>query len=122
MISTHCRSIARACFLVLFLELRCVPNHNLGSYRHPLIKIDDVRRRAPIGPLDLAHDLYKPSPLKAVASDADAVADGATISLDQVQVALRRVDDDGSGRLGRPEENDLLLIRALEHFFIGGRL
>ena len=60
---------------------------------------DHLRRRMPIRPFGLARDLQQALPGEAIAADADAVADGGGLVLDQIEMALRRIDDDGAGRL-----------------------
>src|SRR6266404_3541231 len=74
-----------------------------GSAGHKARQIrladDHLRRRRPVRPFRLARDVEQPLPLESLAADADAIAYRAAASLDQIKMALRRRDDDGTGRL-----------------------
>jgi hypothetical protein len=87
------------------------PHAISGAARHEAREIglacDHLRRRAPVRPLGLAADPHQSGPLKAFASDTDAVAQSTIVALDQVDEPLRRVNDQSAGRLTGPEENDL---------------
>ncbi|BAR54742.1 hypothetical protein NK6_1558 [Bradyrhizobium diazoefficiens] len=75
------------------------------------LALDHLGRRMPIRPLGLAGDLLHPGPGEAVAADADAVTNRAAIAEDVVQIGVRGIDDDRSGRLlGR--ERDLLAAQV----------
>jgi hypothetical protein len=55
----------------------------------------------PIRPLGLAADLQQALPSEAIASDTDAVTHRMRRVLDQIKVALLRIDDDSAGRCDR---------------------
>ena len=57
------------------------------------LALDHLRRRTPIGPFLLARDLLQAAPLETVAADADAVAHGAAVRHDEIEIALRREHD-----------------------------
>src|SRR5712691_6643551 len=76
------------------------------------LAVDHLRRRDPIGPFGLARNAQQPRPLEAVAADPDPVAQRPVIALHEIEKALRRADDDGSGRLGGAEEHQLPLVRG----------
>src|SRR5882724_1550220 len=61
---------------------------------------DHLRRRCPVRPLRLARDVEQSLPLESLAADTDAIAQRAAASLNQIEMALRGLDDDGAGRLG----------------------
>src|SRR5262249_60378804 len=63
--------------------------------------------RRPIRPLGLALDRLHAGPGKAFAADADAVAHRLAAAHHQVEVGVRRVDDDRAGRLAGPVVDDL---------------
>src|SRR3982074_3191433 len=53
----------------------------------------------PIRPFGLARDFLHAGPGKAVAADADAVADRAPVTEDVIEVGVGGIDDQRSGRL-----------------------
>src|SRR5262249_31673154 len=73
-----------------------------GTARHEARKVrlalDHVRRWRAVGPFRLAGDFEQSLPLKAVASDTDAVADRPVVSLHKVEVTIGGIDDDGARR------------------------
>jgi hypothetical protein len=60
--------------------------------------------------------------LETDAPDADAIADGPIVRLDEVEIALTRIDDDRSGRLARMERHDLPRIGAVRLLLVRGSL
>src|SRR5216684_2393143 len=76
-----------------------------GSAGHEARQIrlagDHLRRRRPVRPFGFAGDVEEPLPLKSFAADANAIAYRSAVALDQIEVTLRRRDDDGAGRLRR---------------------
>src|SRR6266849_8257238 len=65
------------------------------------LALDHFRRRRPVRPFLLAGDAQQALPLKAVAANADAIADVASVGLHDIQKSLGRMNDDGAGSLGR---------------------
>src|SRR5262249_16279168 len=61
----------------------------------------------PIRPLGFALDRLHAGPGEAFAADADAVAHRLAAAHHQVEVGVRRVDDDGTGCLAGPVVDDL---------------
>jgi hypothetical protein len=78
------------------------------------LALDHLRRRRPVRPLLLVGDVHQPLPLKTVAADADAVADRATARLHQIEMPFGGRDDEGAGRFGGTEVDDLLLPLRIE--------
>ena len=66
-------------------QVRLARNHLLG--------------REPVRPFFHAADVLGARPGEALAADADAVANCLVVADRQVKVGVRRIDDDGSGRL-----------------------
>src|SRR3984957_3947795 len=64
------------------------------------LALDHLGRRRPVRPFRLARNAQQSLPLESVAADADAVAQRAVVTLDQIEMALRGRDDDGARRLG----------------------
>ena len=60
----------------------------------------------PVRPFRLAADGLHAGPGKAIAADADAVADGTALAEHIVERGVAGIDDDGTGRLGRTEGDD----------------
>src|SRR5205085_1695165 len=71
------------------------------------LALDHFGRRRPIRPLGLLGDRLHARPAEAVAADADAVADRAATGLHEIKIGVRRVDDDGAGRLAAVVGDDL---------------
>ena len=65
------------------------------------------RRRIPIGPFLLAMDCRTPRPDKAFRADPNAIADGLSGVVDQVEKMTARIDDDRSRPLVRRVGDDL---------------
>ena len=63
------------------------------------IDTDHGRRRGPAGPVSLARDAGATAPRGALPPDTNAVAAGPAAGLDQIQEAIRGIDDDGAGRV-----------------------
>ena len=63
------------------------------------LALDHFRRWMPVRPLGLAADLLHAGPGEAIAADADAVADRAVVAEHVIKIRVRRIDDDGAGRL-----------------------
>src|SRR3954470_3823613 len=53
----------------------------------------------PVRPLGLAVDPHEPGPLETLAADADTVAQGPVVALDEIDKPFRGVDDECTGRL-----------------------
>src|SRR3569623_2423860 len=83
---------------------RARPHRIAGPARHEArqirLTLDHLRRRRPVGPFLLAGDLQKPLPLKALASDADAIAQRAAVTLHDIKNALGGRDDDRARSFG----------------------
>src|SRR5262249_2290013 len=75
--------------------------------RQVRLAMDHLRRRRPIRPLGLALDRFHAGPSEAFAADADAVTHRLAAAHHQVEVGVRRVDDDRPGRLAGPVVEDL---------------
>src|SRR4029450_11291866 len=60
---------------------------------------DHLVRRMPVRPFRLAADGLHPGPGKAVAADADAIADGPALAEHVVERGVAGIDDDGARRL-----------------------
>ena len=74
------------------------------------LALDHFRRGMPVGPLGLAADLQQALPSETVAADTDAVTHRVRRVLDQIEMMLLGIDDDGARRLLRPVEHHLLLV------------
>jgi hypothetical protein len=82
------------------------------------LALDHLGRRIPIRPLGLAHDRMHARPGEAFAADADAVAHRLAVAEDEIKEGVRRIDDDGAGRLTRRIGDDLALearVHGLVH-------
>src|SRR4029077_17726514 len=77
---------------------------------------------APVRPLLLLGHPLDARPLETDAPDADAIADGPIVRLDEVEIALTRIDDDRSGRLARMERHDLPRIGVVRLLLVRGSL
>src|SRR5262249_7873620 len=75
---------------------------------------DHLRRRGPVRPFLLVGDGRKSLPLEAVAADADSITQRPPAGLDQIEVALGGLDDDGARRLAGAIEHHLLLPFRIE--------
>src|SRR6476660_3225442 len=100
------------------------PERVAGTAGHEARQIglarDHLGRRRPVRPLGLAGDVHQPLPLEAFAADADAIAQRAAVALDQIEMALGGLDDDGSRRLiGAVEHRRLPEFRIQLHGIIG---
>src|SRR3954470_17906261 len=71
--------------------------------------LQHLRRRRPVRPFLLGRDFLLAGPGEARLADADAVAERGAVVLHQEEEAVRRVDDDGAGRLRAGVGHDLLL-------------
>ena len=68
---------------------------------------DHFQRGAPVRPLLFLGHPLDARPLETDTPDADAIADGPIVLLDEIEIALASIDDDCSGRLARMERHDL---------------
>src|SRR5690606_25284837 len=68
------------------------------------------RRRRPGRPFGLAPDLHHARPAEAFASDADAVAGGPVLAVDEVEKLVVSVDDDGARLVARGKANGPSLV------------
>ncbi len=73
------------------------------------LAIDHFLGRMPVRPFRHFADAFDPGPGEALASDADAVAHRLALAEDEIKEGVGRIDDDGSGRLGRRIGDDLPL-------------
>src|SRR5580692_2622034 len=83
---------------------------------------DHFRWGAPVWPLLFLGHPLDARPLETDAPDADAIADGPIVRLDEVEIALARIDDDRSGRLARMERHDLPRIGIVRLLLVRGSL
>src|SRR5580704_2563309 len=83
---------------------------------------DHFRWGAPVWPLLFLGHPLDARPLETDAPDADAIADGPIVRLDEVEIALARIDDDRSGRLARMERHDLPRIGVVRLLLVRGSL
>ena len=83
---------------------------------------DHFRRRIPIRPFGLARDLFHARPGKALAADADAVADRLAVAEHVIEKRVRCIDDDGAGHLVARIGDDLALQPRIELRVFIGRL
>jgi hypothetical protein len=63
------------------------------------LTLDHLLRWVPVGPLGHARDFLRAGPGEALAADPDAVAQGLAVSEHEVEVGVRRIDQDRAGRL-----------------------
>ena len=70
------------------------PSHEPGQVR---LARDHLLWRDPVRPFFHAADALAARPSEAFAADADAVTNRPSLPKDQVEVSVRRVDDDGAG-------------------------
>ena len=75
------------------------------------LALQHIRRRQPIRPFRLALYGLDARPGKAVAADADAVADRLTATEHKIKIGVRGIDDDGAGRF-RGRVIDLLAVQT----------
>ena len=71
------------------------------------LAVDHLRRRSPVRPLGLALDAFGARPGEAFAADADAVAQRLAVAEHVIEERVRRIDDDGAGRLAGAVVDDL---------------
>src|SRR5262245_64635956 len=83
------------------------------------LPLDHFRRWSRVGPFLLARDVQQALPLKAVATDADTVADGTPVRLHDIEKPFGRMNDDRAGSLGGAVKNDLA-PKLQRQLFIGG--
>src|SRR5262249_39528726 len=92
-----------------------------GTAGHPARQIrlpfDHLGRRRPVRPFRLARDPQQPVPAEAVAPDADAVAHRSVVALDQIEKALRGIDDDRARHLVAAVEHGLVEVRWIDRGF-----
>jgi hypothetical protein len=67
--------------------------------RQVRLALDHLLGREPVRPFLHAADVLGARPGEALAADTNAVANGLAVADCQVKVGVRRIDDDGSGRL-----------------------
>src|ERR1700736_1158764 len=91
--------------------------HEAGQIR---LSLDHLRRWRPVRPFRLARNLQQTLPLEAVSSDPDAVTQCAAVSLYDVEMALRSLDDNGAGCLGGAIKHHLALELRLQLHRIAG--
>ena len=72
------------------------PGHEAWQVR---LARDHLLWRQPVGPLFHTADALGARPGEAFAADTDAVTDRLAVAERQVKVGIRRVDNDGAGRL-----------------------
>src|SRR5262252_6176118 len=68
---------------------------------------DHFGRGIPVGPLGLARDAQQSGPLEAITTHPDAVTQRSVVALDHVEETFGRLDNNGSGSLGRAVEHNL---------------
>jgi hypothetical protein len=70
-----------------------------GVARQAWNEFGHVRGGAPVRPHAFAADIGRALPGEALTSDADRVANGGAVALDEIEEALVNIDDDGAGPL-----------------------
>ena len=73
------------------------------------LALDHLRRRKPVRPFLHLGDALGARPGEALAADADAVAHRLAAAEHQIEIGVRRIDDDGAGRLLGGEVDQLPL-------------
>src|SRR5262249_975241 len=63
------------------------------------LALDHFFRRMPIGPFRHSGHLFRAGPGEALAADADAVTQRLAVAEHEIEIGVRRIDDDRAGRL-----------------------
>src|SRR6516164_132970 len=80
------------------------------------LPLDHFLRREPIRPFLHAADAFGAGPRKAFAADADAVTDRLAVTEHEIEIGVRRIDDDRACRFDSSEA-DNLTPESLRQFF-----
>src|SRR5262245_15527415 len=79
------------------------------------LALKHLRRRDPVWPLGLALNGFHARPGKTLAADTDPVTDGLASSEHEIEIRIRRIDNDGAGGFTRRIADDLT-VQACRNF------